>query len=96
MSKSVDMEWLTFKDGTTGARFGLDDVRESMAESWEYATTPVDTSIAWQVDSGQDSDDLEDGESILVEVGTLAELVRLARIGAQYAGCSVCRRVTVV
>jgi hypothetical protein len=42
-------------------------------------------------------DDFEgDGELITVDVLTLAELLRLARIGAQYAGCSVCRRVTLV
>jgi hypothetical protein len=92
----MSLDGLEFRDGTTGARYSGDSVREAMADSWEYANTPVDTGLEWTVDDLEVDDFEGDGELITVDVLTLAELLRLARIGAQYAGCSVCRRVTLV
>ena len=94
-----DLEWLTFRDGTTGARYGVADVEEAAAGSWEMATADIDPGIAWVVDSEKESDSDSDSEGeamVSVDAGTLAELLRLARVGAQYAGCSTCRRVTQV
>lgn len=87
-----DLLRLAFEDGTTGGKYSDADMRNAMAESWEYANT--DTSkIEWTVDDLDEDDDLA---YVSVDARTLAELLRLARVGAQYAGCSTCRRVTVV
>jgi len=89
------MDNLEFRDGTTGARNSAAEVREAAAGSWDYAVRVPDAGISWQVDDLED-DDLEPGDLITVDVATLVELLRLARVGAQYAGCSTCRRVTLV
>jgi hypothetical protein len=84
---------LEFNDGTRGYQYPENERRKAAAGSWEMANREPDPGISWEVDSVDepDSDDL-----VSVDVGTLAELLRLARIGAQYAGCSTCRRVTQV
>lgn len=87
------IERLEFEDGTTGYQYSADSRSDALADSWEMANRPVSAEVEWSCD------DLEEPESddlVLVEAGTLAELYRMARIGAQYAGCSTCRRVTLV
>lgn len=89
---------LAFEDGTTGYAYGTDDIRDAMAGSYAEATSDLGRDIEWIVDDLDDDDLPEDprDQLITVDLGTLSELMRLARIGAQYAGCSVCRRVTLV
>ena len=91
----ADLLRLAFEDGTSGYAYSDDDVRDAAAGSWEHANADVGTDIQWTVDDHEDLDDLEP-EMISVDARTLAELLRLARVGAEYAGCSVCRRVTLV
>jgi hypothetical protein len=87
------IERLEFNDGTSGYQYPENERRNAAAGSWDIATTPVADGIEWTCD---DLDEPDSDELILVEAGTLAELYRLARVGAQYAGCSTCRRVTLV
>jgi hypothetical protein len=89
------VERLEFRDGTSGYQYGEADRRKAAAGSWEYANREPVAGISWDVDS-VDDDDHAEGDLITVDVATLVELMRLARIGAQYAGCSTCRRVTLV
>lgn len=91
----AELQGLEFRDGTKGARYGSDSVRDAMADSWEYANADVDPDIQWTVDDLDDVDDHE-GDLITVDVRTLGELLRLARIGMRYAGCTTCERVTLV
>lgn len=90
----ADLLRLAFDDGSTGAMNSDASVRDAMADSWEYANTPVTADIEWTADDIDDSDDLD--EMISISPVALAELIKLAKIGAQYAGCSTCRRVTLV
>lgn len=87
------IERLEFNDGTSGYQYPAESRRDAAAGSWDMATHPVSGDIEWTCD---DLDEPDSDELILVEAGTLAELYRLARVGAQYAGCSTCRRVTLV
>lgn len=87
------IERLEFDDGTSGYQYPENERRNAAAGSWDMATRDVDPGISWECD---DLDEPDSDELILVEAGTLAELYRLARVGAQYAGCSTCRRVTLV
>lgn len=89
------IERLEFNDGTSGYQYPSDARTDAMAGSWDMANRVPDPGITWDVDS-VDDDDHEPGDLITVDVATLVELLRLARIGAQYAGCSTCRRVTLV
>jgi hypothetical protein len=89
----MTMERLEFEDGTTGYQYAAETRTDAMAASWEMANRPVNTGIDWTVD---DFDEPDPDEFVLIEAGNLAELYRMARIGAQYAGCSTCRRVTLV
>lgn len=88
------IERLEFNDGTNGYQYPADARTDAMAGSWEMANREPVAGISWEVDSVDEPD--HDPREVSVDVGTLAELLRLARIGAQYAGCSTCRRVTQV
>lgn len=91
------IERLEFNDGTSGYQYPSDARTDAMAGSWDMANRVPDPGITWQVDDLDDGDDLDPRDDVVsVDVGTLVELLRLARIGAQYAGCSTCRRVTLV
>jgi hypothetical protein len=83
---------LEFNDGTRGYQYPENERRKAAAGSWEMANREPDPGISWEIDSVDEPD--HDPREVSVDVGTLAELLRLARIGAQYAGCSTCRRVT--
>lgn len=85
------IERLEFDDGTSGYQYPEEARRNAAAGSWDMASRDVPDGIEWTCD---DLDEPDSDELILVEAGTLAELYRLARVGAQYAGCSVCERVT--
>lgn len=87
------LERLEFRDGTTGYQYGERDRRDAAAGSWDIAAGEVSDDIEWTVD---DHDEPDSDDLVLIEAGTLAELYRMARLGAQYAGCSTCRRVTLV
>lgn len=90
------IERLEFNDGTSGYQYPAESRRDAAAGSWDMANREPDPGISWECDD-LDVDDFEgDGELITVDVATLVELLRLARVGAQYAGCSTCRRVTLV
>lgn len=89
------IERLEFRDGTSGYQYPEESRRDAAAGSWEYANREPVAGISWDVDS-EDEPDHDHGDLITVDVATLVELLRLARIGAQYAGCSTCRRVTLV
>ncbi len=89
-----DLLRLAFDDGTTGYAYSDADMRNAAAGSYAESVTPVNADIEWTVDDLDDDDLAED--MISIDPGTLAELLRLARIGSQYAGCSTCRRVTLV
>ena len=87
---------LAFEDGTSGYAFGNADIRGAMADSWDSANSEVTGDIEWLVDDLDDDLEPEESQLITVDVRTLVELLRMARIGQEYAGCSVCRRVTLV
>lgn len=87
---------LAFEDGTTGYAYDAETVKDAAAGSWEMANSEPRADIEWIADDLDDDFDDPEHDVISVDVVTLVELLRLARIGAQYAGCSVCRRVTLV
>lgn len=86
------LDRLSFRDGTTGYAYSGESVTESMAGSWDMANADVASDIEWSCDD-LDDDGL-DYNSIMIDAVTLAELMRLAAIGARYAGCTGCERVT--
>lgn len=85
-------ELISDTDGSLAYQYQDHVVTSVMSGSWEAAQEEPDESIMWTVSDLDDSDEPE----VAMTAELFSQLMERARIGARYAGCTACERVTQV